>query len=368
MQSTNGPSEPNSTPTGRLAPQIAKNSYEWQHLFSLSGVSAAMTEFSGTRMQYTRERETDGLGQTNPAPYALGDKDDAVGIAGFPTIFSYQGTAGDFGFGGAAGATAVVGIGSSSQTMGTYFLEIPKAEYATLPFFDLQRLTNDTSAKQQTLISNLNTIISSSHDQQSNAPCLRDSLSVVGSAFYTRQLTVTMADSYANALAARASFRIPEDSSRQAVINAVGKYVLGDPDAQLGTSIQKENEVDPSADSNSTGLASKNTPSLTKMTRAEIAAEIQPVLEDIYERATRNSKPGVTGFTAGYSKTAGEGISLDYKYPMPVAFGVRLYPVMIRESDGRSTLFVMPSSLPFSPGLTEAVAIPAASPGVILRD
>lgn len=281
--------------------------YEWVDVGWLEGVQAAMKEYATSRMAYhsfVNGAATSASAPMTPAsgsaPYAVGAEGTTIGFASFPSVLSYSKKRSDFGVGTVAGVAAI-GAGSSTASEGFYMLEVPSAEFAHMPHSSLQSALAVTAAN---LPPRTKASLASAVASFTSERCLTGSLAVVGDVYYTRHLSVTMADSYAAAISARAAYQLPSDSTRAAVSQAIGAYAYGA--------------------SAPAGPASSAFPSENAR-----FAQLMIDIDRIYRAADDNSRPGFTGVKVGFARSGGKGISMDYQYAQPVAFGVRLFPITL---------------------------------------
>jgi hypothetical protein len=294
--------------SGPAASVVRKS--EWIRLFSLHKVGPALLEYQQSRLNYHSFATPSGASASAPLgaasgvkPFSPATNPQRVGFASFPSILSYNQKRSDVGVGGAVGVVAV-GAGRSSASQGFYTLEIPSAEYVGAPHSVLQHALLETAPLKQheaaTLISTARAIEAKN--------CDGESLSVVGDVYYTRKLTVSMGDSYAAAGSARAAYQLPVDSTRNAVYKAIGSYA--------------------------TGASAPAAPSSSPLPQQQ--ADLAKLLIDIdaiYKNADSNSKLDFPGLKVGFAKSGGKGISLDYEFAVPVAFGVRLFPLKLAKND-----------------------------------
>jgi len=155
--------------------------------------------------------------------------------------------------------------------------------------------------------------------------CIRGSLSVVGQAFYARKIGVAVGDSYASAISARAAYQLPADSTRAEIFKALGSYATGA--------------------SAPAGPASSALP-----TESARLAKLMLDIDSVYKAADANSKMGFTGVKAGFAKAGGKGVSMDYTYAVPVAFGVRLYALDLTADGALSDNLSLDGSRPWKIG------------------
>lgn len=287
---------------------VAKPDYEWRQLFSLPGVHEALALQASSRMAYhafPNPSASTPLGAASGVgPYNAGVAPVRVGFASFPTVLAYSQHRKDLGVGTAVGVAAV-GAGASKTSQGTYLLEIPAAEYVALSHSQLQKVL---SAAAITPTKEVTVTLAGLRRAFNERTCIPGSLSVVGEAFYARRISVSVGDSYASAISARAAYQLPIDSTRAQIFKALGSYATGA--------------------SAPAGAASAAFPIETTQ-----FAKLIIDIDAAYQAADTNSKLGFTGVKAGVSRSGGKGVSMDYTYTVPVAFGVRLYSLQL-ENDG----------------------------------
>ena len=289
---------------------------EWVHLFSLKDVGAAMEAYSKTRMAYQAFSVAaipSASAPMSPAsgalPYSIGSTGSTIGFASFPSVMSYTQNRSDFGVGTVVGVAAI-GAGTSSASQGFYTLEIPSAEYAYLPHDALQAALAATAENPSISLRRL--LLSIKAALASN-DCVDGSLSVVGAVYYTRRITASMGDSQAAALSARAAYELPTGSTRDAVFKAIGSYAAGAsaPAAPTSSALPSESAR---------------------------LAQLMIDIDKLYKSADDNSKLGFTGVKVGFAKSGGKGISMDYTYSVPVAFGMKLFAIGLTASGDEITL------------------------------
>lgn len=326
---------------------------EWVRLFSLSYIDREFEKYAKTRMAYgsvvvATAAASAPLGPASSAsPYLTNQIGSSIGFASFPSVLSYTQNRTDFGVGTVAGVAAI-GAGWSSASQSAYVLEIPSAEYAELPLDSLSGALRDTAAKLATdSTSVLHDLLKQTKLALDSKRCVPESLSVVGTVYYTRHMTVSLGDSYANALSARVAYELPGDSTRKAVFDAIGSYAAGAsaPAAAASTSF-------PSSD--------------------QRIAKLIIDIDKIYKAADDNSKVGFTGVKVGYARGKGNSVSMDYAYSVPVAFGMKLFSIpLVTDAAGtvglgssigpRGSLLSSNSAPPVSPTAAPPVT-PTATP------
>lgn len=286
--------------------------YEWRFLFSLNGIQQALEEHAKSRMAYlsfqtpSPKTTPEPLGPVvgTAEPYAIGAVGASVGLASFPAVLSYTDRGADVGASLPVGTVAAA-AGSSRRAFSSYILEVPTAEFVDLPYallqITLKRTIENPPAAVQLSLEQLGQAL------KDNKTCLSESLSVVGSVYYSRNITVSMGDSYANALSARAAYQLPKDSTRKKIYDALGQYTTSENDSK------PPNTPIPSSD---------NSASPGERDRFE---KLMLDMNFAYQNAGNNSNLGFAGVRFGFSEAAGKGISMDYKYALPVAFGMRMY-------------------------------------------
>lgn len=294
---------------------------EWVKLFSLVDADKLLAEYAATRMAYNTFAVTTSPAASAPmgpasgsgSPYAVSQVASTIGFASFPSVLSYTQRRSDFGVGTVAGVAALGG-GVSAASQGYYTLEIPSVEYAELPFYELTVAVNRTveAIKGNSAYAD---VIKSIGAAVLSEDCVNNSLSVVGTTFYTRHITVSMGNSSADALSARVAYQLPSDSTRDAVFKAIGSYATG-----ASAPVAAGSSPLPASD-----------PART--------AQLMIDLDKVYKAADDNSKLGFTGVKVAFAKGSGSGVSMDYTYAVPVAFGIRLYP--LRMDSGASSLQVV---------------------------
>ena len=306
-----------------------KPEYEWRQLFSLHGIDQALTAQASSRMAYNdfpNPSASAPLGAASGAgPFAASRASTRVGFASFPTVLAYTQRRTDLGVGTAVGVTAV-GAGASTGSQSTYLLEIPAAEFSAISHSLLQKVL---SAAVTTLPAEVNLTLKGVANAFMENTCIPGSLSVVGQTFYTRRISVAIGDSYASAISARAAYQLPTDSTRAAIFSALGSYATGA--------------------SAPAGPASSAFPS-----ESARFAKLMFDIDSAYKTADANSKLGFTGVKAGFAKAGGKGVSMDYTYAVPVAFGVRLYSLELNADGTLSDRLPLDGSRPWKFG----VAVP----------
>ena len=286
---------------------------EWVKLFSLIGTDKLLEDYAKTRMAYNSYSVTAVPPASSPmgpasaasgagSPYRTQEVGSSVGFASFPSVLSYTQKRSDFGVGTVLGVAAI-GAGTSNASQGYYTLEIPSAEFVELPFDALIIAAQRTLAAVKDGKSEYGQAVKLIGEAMLGSNCVADSLSVVGTTFYTRHLTVSMGSSYADAISARVAYQLPTDSTRDAVYRAIGSYA--------------------------TGASAPAAPGSSPLPANDSArfAQMMIDLDKVYKTADDNSKLGFTGVKVGFAKGGGSGVSMDYTYEKPVAFGLRLYSI-----------------------------------------